>query len=387
MPRCSPWLVNATLPITSHLLSGPHLSFSAQTTGPGQPVWKTSATTCTPRWSGRNLSGTRSLLRGMALALANQWWHTNEWQEHYRWFEKAVDQVTVLPPSQQAEMFAHFGHVAIRLSRYDEGRPVLQASLEVSTSQGESPQPLALLTLATDAIEAGKAAEAIVLAQQAAEAAQTRNERFWHGYALAARSVMISSSSDEDALPLATQALSEAHDVGNEWLIATALFAGGEASVRVDSVRAISLLDQALALTTRGGDQYTAAQAMFFRGVAHLRARQIPDAACDLSEALARMQALGGGYYTATVLSAIASLLAHQNHPEEAVRVLEHSMVCAIGGAFPARPKTSARNSAYGTDSNESSTTLRSSNCGPKPGPGASMKPSNGRTPRSSTCP
>jgi len=257
----------------------------------------------------------------MALALANQWWHTNEWQQHYRYFEKAVAQATVLPPSQRAEMLAHYGHVAIRLSRYDEGRHALQTSLELSAAQGESPQPLALLTLATDALESGRAAEAIGLAQQAADAAQTRNERFWHGYALAARSVMISSSSDEDALPMATQALSVAQDLGNEWLIATALFAAGEALVRVDPAQAISLLDQALALSA-GGDQYTGAQAMFFRGIAHLRARQIPDAAHDLREALARMQALGGEYYAATVLSAIASLLALQNQPEDAVRLL-----------------------------------------------------------------
>src|SRR5581483_5786201 len=112
---------------------------------------------------------------------------------------------------------------------------------------GAAPPPLALISLSTTALERGQTDEARAFARQACDAAQARGERFWYGYGLATISLTIATTStDDDAVPTADDALVVARELGNSWLLGIALLTGGIARHHRDPGTALSFLDEAI---------------------------------------------------------------------------------------------------------------------------------------------
>jgi hypothetical protein len=213
--------------------------------------------------------------------------------------------------------------MATMLCQWDEALEWLHASLERTRADGKPPIPVALGTLALEALERSHPTDAVDYSERALAAARQRNDSFWESWALTDLSIMNALTNDEADTSLASRALDLARARRNGFLLMHALIAVGIANFRTEPDTAIAAFDQAIPRSFRYGQSGLTNQAYLFRGLAHLRLGHMHLAAEDLGAALREAHVSGNVYYVAIVLTTAAGMLSrHDSQLDAAVQML-----------------------------------------------------------------
>ncbi|MFO7589392.1 MAG: hypothetical protein R6X23_00645 [Acidimicrobiia bacterium] len=138
---------------------------------------------------------------------------------------------------------------------------------------------------------------------------------------------------------VADELLAGARRLGNSYLIGQGLFDAGLARVYTEPEVALELFDEGVT-STRARNANLAGQSAFFRGVAHLRLRQMPEAARALRASLLLHQQQDADFFTSTAISMAATLVA-RSAPATAAQLLAAANACPRRG--DTRPRSLRR--------------------------------------------
>ena len=261
-------------------------------------------------------------LTRLAKALGPFWRHQRHFREGLGWTTAALDRDPNMSLQVRAKLAAQGGLLATQMSLIEQGHTLLQQSLSCSAQAGEEPIADALGAFALDALVANRPVEARRYAEQALTRASADHDPYQEADFLVYASAMFAMTGDDPrGWEFADRAIEQARPLGNHFLLATALLAGGMARYRVDPEAAVALLDECIIVSTDANSEIPT-EAFFFKGIAHLTLRQYGAAAEALDTALARHHAAGAEYYQSTALAAVAALLARLGSVSSAVRIL-----------------------------------------------------------------
>jgi hypothetical protein len=170
--------------------------------------------------------------------------------------------------------------------------------------------PIALEFLGITAMESNHPEEAIAFCDEALVAAREHGDPWDELHALTFLALNCSLCGEpERGRAFADEALAGARRVGNGYLVAMTLFNAGLARAQTEPDVALDLLEEA-AVASRIRNPGQLGQAAFFRAIAHLRLRQVPEAARALRTSLPLMQETGSDFFISTVIGTAAGLIA-----------------------------------------------------------------------------
>jgi predicted ATPase/class 3 adenylate cyclase len=254
------------------------------------------------------------LVHGISL-----YWHI-EWnfREAADWTEVALLHAEEMPVDVRADILGLAGHAANGLGHVEHAIELCRASIECSRAGGRPPKPTPLAFLGITALESNQPEVAIAYCEQALDAARDHGDP-WHELDalqyLATTCVL--GGAPERGRQVADELLAGARRLGNTYSTVQGLFNTGMARVFTEPEVALELFEEG-ALAARPSWN---AQINFFRGIAHLRLRQIPEAARALRSSLLRHQQQGSDLFTGTAISMAATLIA-RSAPATAAQLL-----------------------------------------------------------------
>lgn len=258
----------------------------------------------------------------LVFALANYWRMTYRTREGLAWITAAHQAVPDVPGRATSGALANAAFFAAGLTRWDDGRALVQASLDRSAADGDVTHPLAPLALALLAVVLDEPEEVQQLAEAAAVVARRFGDPFELAWCLGSAGTQLATVSDDPrAVELADEALALAHRLGNSYALMFALQSAGLARYRTDPVRAIELMQESLELRssrTAAGE----ATGRFMKAAAHLSVGDVPGAAHELEVALPLQVAIGDVYYASMSLGATAVLARRAGLREVALQLL-----------------------------------------------------------------
>ena len=264
------------------------------------------------------------LLR-LVRALEPYWQQRGMWREALSWILTArADTSDDTPANVRAWLDGFAGYFATQRGGLDEAIAWLRSSVELTDAAGEPPIPATVMTLALEALEGNRPAEAVAYAEQALDVARRRRDRYWECEGLIRLALMIDLTQEgETQGDLADQGVELARALRNDYLIAHALISVGIARFRADPAGAISVFDEAVRIGTELLMPSPLVQASFFRALSHVRLGDLEPAVQDLISALEQAQILGNDYFVAMVLGAAAGILSREiTQQDTAVRLL-----------------------------------------------------------------
>ena len=249
------------------------------------------------------------------------WYTTGLLRELYEWTRAAIEHATDMPSEVRASLLAFAGHGANGIGLVEESPGLCRASVECSRTAGQPPIPMALEFLGITAMESNHPEEAIAYSEEALVAAREHGDPWEELHALHFLALNCTLCGElERGQKLADEALAGARRLGNGYLVAQTLFVAGQARAQTEPEVAIDLLEEA-AVASRIRNVNRLGQAAFFRGIAHLRLRQVPEAARALRTSLPLMQETGSDFFTSTLIGTAAALISRSG-PVAAAQLL-----------------------------------------------------------------
>jgi predicted ATPase/class 3 adenylate cyclase len=258
----------------------------------------------------REIGDTETLTR-LVHSLDTYWAMRATYHEALHWLLAALEHESTMSPEVRARILGFAGQAANSVGRVADGVAFCKASIECSRDAHQTPMSVGLSMLGIYALESNEPARAIAFAEEALVAAREHGTAWSELNALSFLTLACSLGGEtERGQALADEMLVGARRLGNSFLIATGLFNAGLARVVTEPEVAVELLEEAAVATTI----YSAnrlGHTAFFRSVAHLRLRQVPEAARALRAALPLMQETGSDFFTSMVIASAAGLIAH----------------------------------------------------------------------------
>ncbi len=260
-------------------------------------------------------------LIGLVQGLEFYWYTTGLLRELYEWNRAAIEHATDMPTEVRAGLLAFAGHGANGIGLLEANRELCRASVQCSRDAGQPPMPMALEFLGIVAMETNHPEEAIAYCDEALVVAREHGDLWDELHALQFLALNCSLCGEpERGQKLADEAVAGARRLGNGYLVAQALFDAGLARAQTEPELAIRLLEEA-EVASRIRNPNRLGQAAFFRGIAHLRLRQVPEAARALRASLPFMQETGSDFFTGTLIGTAAALIA-RSAPAAAAELL-----------------------------------------------------------------
>jgi predicted ATPase len=254
-------------------------------------------------------------------ALSRYWGQYGNRRDGLMWMETALAMAPNAPAAIRAEVMAYAGSHANDLGRYDDGRRLLEGSLECSAEAGEPPFPLALRFLGVLELETHRPDMAVRRCDEALAACRERGAALDELESLWNLVLVCALGADQDrAIALADECVESARRLGNRYGLASALQAAGHAWLRTDAARALAAFDES-ERTLYSPDMSFHMQLLFFKGIAHLRLGEVSLGARDIDAALAQFEQGGNRYYLSMALALVATLAARRD-PGTATRIL-----------------------------------------------------------------
>jgi predicted ATPase/class 3 adenylate cyclase len=249
------------------------------------------------------------------------WYTKGLLRELYEWNRSAIEQATNVATEVKAVLLAFAGHGANGVGLVEASIELCRASVQCSRDAGQPPIPIALDFLGIAAMESNHPEEGIAYCEEALDAARKHGDRWEELHALHFLALNCSLCGEpERGRILADEALAGARRLGNGYLVAQTLFDAGLARAHTEPEVAVRLLEEA-DVASRIRNPNRLGQAAFFRGIAHLRLRQVPEAARALRTSLPLMQETGSDFFTSTLIGTAAGLIARSS-PGAATQLL-----------------------------------------------------------------
>ncbi|MCJ7439068.1 MAG: hypothetical protein MUP97_15075, partial [Acidimicrobiia bacterium] len=297
----------------------------------------------------RDTDATDLLIR-LVHGLWLHWYLEASFREAADWTEVALLHAEDMPVDVRAEILGVAAFAANGLGRVEDAIELGQASIGCSRDAGRPPKPLPLQFLGIAALESNQPEVAIAYCDEAVAAARDHGDT-WHELN-ALQFVAITcllGGAPERGRQVADELLAGVRRLGNSYLIGQGLFNAGLARVSTEPEVAVELFEEADTLRASSRNMMMAGQSTFFRGVAHLRLRQMPEAAQALRASLRLFQQRDADFFTSTAISMAATLVG-RSAPATAAQLLaaleRHATESGIPGApedIASRQRTRAR--------------------------------------------
>lgn len=285
----------------------------------------------------RDTDATALLIR-LVHGLLLHWYFESSFREAADWTEVALLHAEEMPVDVRAEILGVAAFAANGLGRVEHAIELGRASIECSGDAGRPPKPLPLQFLGIAALESNQPEAAIAYCDEALAAARDHGDP-WHELN-ALQFVAITcllGGAPERGRQVADELLARARRLGNSYLIGQGLFDAGLARVYTEPEIAVELFEEGdTARASRNAN--LAGQTAFFRGVAHLRLRQMPEAARALRASLRLHQQQDADFFIGTTISMAATLVA-RNAPVPAAQLLAALDRYATESGIPGAPE------------------------------------------------
>jgi len=285
----------------------------------------------------RDASRTDLLIR-LVHGLSLHWYVEGSFREAADWTEVALLHSEDMAVDVRAEILGIAAFAANGLGLVERSIELGRASIECSRDAGHPPKPIPLQFLGITALESNQPEVAIAYCDEALAAARDHGDP-WHELntlQFVAITCLLGGA-PERGRQVADELLAGARRLGNSYLIGQGLFNAGLARVYTEPEVSVELFEEGVT-TTRARNANLAGQSAFFRGVAHLRLRQMPEAARALRASLLLHQQQDAGFFTGTAISMAATLVA-RSAPATAAQLLAALDRYATESGIPGAPE------------------------------------------------
>jgi predicted ATPase/DNA-binding NarL/FixJ family response regulator len=266
----------------------------------------------------------RDAEKGLRLcsALRSPWVVHGDVAEGVRWFGRFLALDEWVPADVRARAMMFGAELAFEYQDYQDAARTAQAAVAMCEAHAAACPAGGLRILALISLRAGRAEEALTLADAAIAAARQHDDVWEEGLAQAARAAILARGGQLASAQSAYETALELLTGNNGWGVAHVLYGlGSLARARRDNVGALRHFRSALGLFSQIGARTEMARCLAGIGWVALANLDLPTAAASLAESLELSMATGQRLGIARGFEAFAAFAAVRGDDETAVRL------------------------------------------------------------------